>query len=210
MRRNSSGGAPIGSAQWSEQISVGGVSANPFRLTRAFNHSTFIYELSGYAITVMRRIAGLEKDGMYMVEKIKELLIKYKEIIIYLIVGVLNTIVSWGACFLVEWLLLDPDISWQNDIINTIGWVAGVLFAYPMNRKFVFESKNPKIFKEFCGFAASRLSTWLLDIVIMRITVNVLEMHYWIAKLFISSVLVMILNYVFSKVFIFKKKNTEK
>lgn len=143
-----------------------------------------------------------------MTDKIRQLLVKYREIIIYLIVGVLTTIVSWGACFIVEWLFLDPDISWQNDIINTIGWVAGVLFAYPTNRRFVFRSRNPHIMREFCGFAVSRVSTWLLDVVIMRITVNVLGLNYWIAKLFISSVLVMIANYVFSKVLVFRKKKT--
>ena len=144
-----------------------------------------------------------------MIEKCKELLIKYQEIIIYLIVGVLTTIFSWGACFVVEWLFLDPDISWQNTMINTIGWVAGVVFAYPLNRKWVFKSTNSKIMKEFAGFAASRLSTWILDIVIMWVTVNVFSMNYWIAKIFISSVLVMILNYVFSKVLVFKKKKAE-
>lgn len=140
-----------------------------------------------------------------MVTKCKELLIKYREIIIYLIVGVLTTIFSWAACFICEWLFLDPDISWQNAMTNTVGWVAGVLFAYPLNRKWVFKSKNPHIFKEFGGFAASRLSTWILDIVIMWLTVNLCNLHYWIAKICISSVLVMILNYVFSKLLIFKK-----
>ena len=141
-----------------------------------------------------------------MFAKCKELFKKYEEIIIYLIVGVLNTLVSWGACFLVEWLFLDPDITWQNAVMNTWGWVVGVCFSYPLNRKWVFKSTNPKILKEFSGFAASRLSTWILDIVIMWLTVNVLHMHYWIAKIFISAVLVMILNYVFSKLLIFKKK----
>lgn len=140
-----------------------------------------------------------------MIEFIKQLLIKYREIIVYLIVGVMTTIFSWGACFVAE-LFLDPEIAWQNGVINTIGWVAGVVFAYPLNRKWVFGSTNPNIMKEFGGFAASRLSTWILDIVIMAVTVNLLHMHYWIAKIFISAVLVMILNYVFSKLFIFKKK----
>lgn len=152
-----------------------------------------------------------------MADKIRQLLVKYKEIIVYLIVGVLTTIVSWGACFLMEWLFLGPDLMeglfldhdiswWQSAVINTVGWVAGVLFAYPINRKFVFESRNPHILREFSGFAASRISTWLLDVVIMHITVHVMGLHYWIAKLFISSVLVMIANYVFSKVFVFRKK----
>lgn len=140
-----------------------------------------------------------------MVVKCKELFKKYEEIIIYLIVGVLNTIVSWIACFIVEWLFLNPDISWQNFVLNSIGWVAGVCFGYPLNRKWVFKSSNPAVLKEFGGFAASRLSTWLLDILIMWVTVNVWSMSYWIAKICISAVLVTVLNYVFSKVFIFKK-----
>ncbi|MBQ8822461.1 MAG: GtrA family protein [Lachnospiraceae bacterium] len=141
-----------------------------------------------------------------MTEKIKALFIKYEEIIVYLIVGVLNTIVSWGACFVAE-LFLNPDISWQNDIINVIGWVAGVVFGYFANRKWVFKSTNPEILKEFTSFAGGRITTGIMDIVIMRVTVNVMHMDYWIAKIFISSVLVMISNYVLSKLFVFKKKD---
>lgn len=139
-----------------------------------------------------------------MIVKCKELLIKYREIIVYLIVGVLTTIVSWGAAFLGK-LILDTDISWQNTVNNTFSWVVGVLFAYPLNRKWVFESTNPKIMKEFLGFASSRISTLLLDVVIMWLTVNVIGMDYWIAKIFISAVLVTIANYIFSKLLIFKK-----
>ncbi len=141
-----------------------------------------------------------------MIETCKKLLIKYREIIVYLIVGVLNTIVSWLACFLVEWLFWNPEITWQNFLINSFGWIVGVCFGYPLNRKWVFKSTNPKILKEFGGFAMSRLSTWALDIVIMEIAVNVIHMNYWIAKIFISSVLVTITNYVLSKLVIFKKK----
>ena len=140
-----------------------------------------------------------------MISKIKELLIKYEEIIAYLIVGVLTTIVSWGACFVAE-LFLDPDQTVQNAIINTIGWVAGVVFGYFTNRKYVFKSTNPEMLKEFTVFAGGRVSTWILDIVIMFVTVNLIHMNYWIAKIFISSVLVMIANYVLSKLFVFKKK----
>ncbi len=152
---------------------------------------------------------------------------KYREIIIYLVVGVLTTIVSWGACFAAK-LFLDPTQELQNFIINTIGWVAGVVFAYPLNRKWVFNSKNDKIMKEFLGFATSRLSTWILDILIMWFFVNICPLNnmiikvcnrmninlvnadmdsinYWVVKILISAVLVTILNYVFSKLFIFRK-----
>lgn len=142
-----------------------------------------------------------------MIDKIKVLCKKYEEILIYLIVGVMTTVVSWGAAFLGN-LILDTDNSWwQNTINNTFSWLVGVLFAYPLNRKWVFKSTNPKIIEEFLGFAASRVSTLIMDVVIMWVTVNIIHMNYWIAKIFISSVIVTIANYVFSKLLIFKKKS---
>ena len=121
-----------------------------------------------------------------MIKKVKELWVKYEEIIAYLIVGVLTTIVSWAACFVAE-LFLDASVGWQNGVINTIGWVAGVCFGYVTNRKYVFKSTNPDILKEFTQFAGARVSTWILDIVIMYVTVNMIHMNYWIAKIFIFS-----------------------
>lgn len=139
-----------------------------------------------------------------MIDKIKKLCNKYEEILIYLIVGVITTIISWGAAFLGK-LVLNTDISWQNTLNNTFSWLVGVLVAYPMNRRWVFKSTNDKILKEFLGFAASRVSTLIMDVFIMWLTVNVIHMNYWIAKIFISSVIVTIANYVFSKLLIFKK-----
>ena len=166
-------------------------------------------------------------------EKIKELYKKYEEIIIYLIVGVLTTIVSWLACFVAKFFL-DSNISFQNFVINTISWVVGVCFAYPLNRTWVFKSKNKHIIKEFGGFAASRISTWILDVLIMWFFVNIVsfktlllkllslfniiisdvdmqdKINYWFVKIFISAVLVTLANYVFSKFLIFGKKKKKK
>ena len=144
-----------------------------------------------------------------MVEKIKALLIKYEEIIVYLVVGVLNTIVSWGACFVGELLGLDPTIEVQNGILNTIGWVVGVVFGYFANRIYVFKSTNPQILKEFIQFAGGRVSTWRMDILIMFIMVNVLNVDYWISKICVAAVLVMIANYVISKLLVFRKKKED-
>lgn len=140
-----------------------------------------------------------------MIEKCKGLLQKYREVIVYLIVGVMTTVVSWGAAYAGKWVL-DTDITWQNTVNNAFSWMVGVLFAYPLNRKWVFKSTNPQLIKEFTGFASSRITTLILDVVIMWLTVNVIGMNYWIAKIFISSVLVTIANYVFSKLLIFNKK----
>ena len=69
---------------------------------------------------------------------------KYKELVNYLIVGVLTTLVSWATYYVcVEWML-NPDIYWQLQVAVLLRWVSGVIFAYFTNRKYVFESKNTK------------------------------------------------------------------
>jgi putative flippase GtrA len=134
---------------------------------------------------------------------------KYEEILVYLVVGVLTTVVSWLACFFAEHFLLDASSTIQNFLINTIGWVVGVCFAYPLNRSWVFKSHNPQIAKEFFMFASSRVSTWVLEVFIMWLTVNIFHWSYWICKIFIAAVMVTILNYVFSKLLIFRKGKTK-
>ena len=92
-----------------------------------------------------------------MVEKIKELCKKYEEIIVYLIVGVLNTIVSWAAWFLCAYTILDAQVVWQNVVLSVISWVVGVVFGYFMNRKYVFKSTDPQILTSF--YLICRLKT---------------------------------------------------
>ena len=143
-----------------------------------------------------------------MVEKIKALLIKYREIIVYLIVGGLTTVISWGAKFLFNIIFYAGTAhptSVQNFILSVVNWVAGVAAAYPMNRRWVFQSKNPHILTELSGFVASRVATLLLDIVVMQILVR-LGMNLYAATV-ISAVLVIVGNYVFSKLFVFRKKS---
>lgn len=139
-----------------------------------------------------------------MVEKIKELCVKYEEIIVYLIVGVLNTLVSWAAFFACAYTILDAQVVWQNVVLNTISWVVGVVFGYFMNRKYVFKSKEPNIWKEFLQFSGGRVSTYILDNVMMVLMVNLLNINEAFSKIFVS-VLVMIGNYLISKWLVFKK-----
>ncbi len=140
-----------------------------------------------------------------MIGKVKALYLKHEEIINYLIVGVLNTIVSWAAWFICAYTILDAQVVWQNAALSVISWVVGVVFGYFMNRIFVFKSKEPNILKEFLQFSGGRVSTWLLDLVMMVLMVNVLRINEAFSKIFVS-VLVMIGNYVISKLFVFKKK----
>lgn len=142
-----------------------------------------------------------------MIEKIKALCIKHREILVYLIVGGLTTVVSWAAKFIWNFAFYAgtayPTVV-QNFILSVVNWVAGVAFAYPMNRRFVFQSKNPDILKEAGGFVMSRVATLILDIVMMQVLV-LLGMNVYIATVLVA-VLVIVGNYVFSKFLVFNKK----
>ena len=80
--------------------------------------------------------------------KIKELYQKYKEIINYLIFGVLTTVVSLVTYYICVFTVLDPDNAIQLQSANVISWIISVAFAYITNRKFVFESNEENKIKE--------------------------------------------------------------
>ena len=144
-----------------------------------------------------------------MIEKIKALCKKYEEIIAYLIVGGMTTVVSWAAKFLANAIFFDNTMyptPMENFILSTINWTAGVIFAYFTNRKFVFKSKAPMM-KEIPAFVLSRVFTWILDIVVMQVLTAV-NVNLIVATV-ISAVLVIVGNYIFSKLFVFKKKPEE-
>lgn len=144
-----------------------------------------------------------------MKEKIKALYSKYKEIINYLIVGVLTTIVSLIVYYVSVLTFLNPEIPYQLQIANILQWVAGVTFAYFTNRKYVFESKEKNQIKEASKFVLARLLTLVMDMFIMWLGVTILHGNDKIIKL-VSQVVITISNYVFSKLFVFKKNNSKK
>lgn len=135
-----------------------------------------------------------------------ELYRKYKEGINYLIFGGLTTLLSLVIYYALTFTILNPNNIIELQISNIISWIAGFLFAYFTNRKFVFESKNEKVSQEFFKFFLSRISTLILDMVIMLIFVTCLKVNDKIMKI-ISQVLVIVGNYVLSKCIVFKKNN---
>lgn len=135
-----------------------------------------------------------------------ELYNKHKEVLNYLVFGVLTTVLSLAIYYLLTISILDPNNAFQLQIANILSWIAGFLFAYVTNRKFVFESKNKKILHEFVMFFLSRVSTLILDMLIMFIFVTILKYNNQIMKL-ISQVLVILGNYIFSKCIVFNKKS---
>ena len=143
-----------------------------------------------------------------MIKKIKELYIKYKEIINYLIFGVLTTLVNLSIKYLLFFTVLKATNPVQQPIAIAISWIVAVLFAYFTNRKFVFESNNKNRSREFFDFILSRISTLLLEMFIMWFFVTLLKLNsdlYVIIFTLVAQVAVVIGNYIFSKLFVFKK-----
>ena len=139
-----------------------------------------------------------------MLEKILLYYKKYKEIINYLIFGVLTTIINLFSYYLLTNTILNPNQALHLQIANVISWIIAVIFAYITNRKYVFNSSNANIGKEITDFIGARVMTLLLDMVIMFIGVTLFNFNDKFIKI-LSQILIIIFNYIFSKVFVFKK-----
>ena len=137
-----------------------------------------------------------------MIAKIRALICKYWDILSYLFFGGLTTVVNYLVylpCY--NWLEISASIS------NVIAWVVAVAFAYLTNKPFVFKSHDwswKTVGPELAKFVGCRIGSGLLETAIIFISVDVLLWNGNIWKL-ITSVLVVILNYIGSKLLVFKK-----
>ena len=143
-----------------------------------------------------------------MINKLKKMYKKYKEIINYLIIGGLTTVVSLVSFYLVRILIFTKDTQLDIQISNVISWIFAVLFAFITNKKYVFESKTTgtKKIKEMIKFYLSRLTTLIIDMVTMWILTAPLNINDKVSKIIVQFIIV-VLNYVFSKLFVFKKEH---
>ncbi len=126
-----------------------------------------------------------------------------REMISYLIFGVLTTVVN----FIFYWLFTDV-LHIYYIASNVVAWIFAVIFAYITNKLYVFESKSWElklIIKEVISFGAARLFSLLFETGFLALTVEIMGVPKLIAKI-IAAVFVVIINYVASKLFIFKKK----
>lgn len=153
-----------------------------------------------------------------------------REIITYIIFGVLTTAVNLVTFYIFKKIFIS--IGWEgvfNKLLGSAGWdkalkllgsgtdyldatviawTVAVIFAFVTNKLIVFESKSWKpavAGKEFVGFIGARLFSLLVELVFMFVMVTLLKWNDFVAK-FIVQVIVVILNYVFSKLLIFKNK----
>ncbi len=129
---------------------------------------------------------------------------KYEELINYLIIGVITTIISLSVYYLCVFTILNPNNPILLQIANILSWVSGLIFAYIANRKIVFKSKEKNIAKELTKFTIGRISTLLIDMLIMFISVTLLNLNDKIMKI-ISNIVIIVLNYILSKFIVFKK-----
>ena len=136
---------------------------------------------------------------MDLIQTLFEKFVNY-ETISYLVVGVLTTIISIAAfagCY--------RKLKMSTVVSNIISWIIAVVFAYVANKIFVFQSPSWEmavVIKELIGFVSARLLTLGFDIAIIYITVDKLHWNDILCKIG-SNVVVMIVNYVASKLFIF-------
>ena len=136
-------------------------------------------------------------------EKLKALIIKYYDILVYLVFGVLTTVVNY-----IVYLPCYNVLGLSSSVSNLIAWVVAVAFAFVTNKPFVFRSHDwsaKTLVPELTRFIGTRLGSGGLETLILLIFVDWLGMNGNIWKL-ITSVLVVVLNYIGSKLLVFRKK----
>lgn len=134
-----------------------------------------------------------------MLNKVKNIYNGYKEIINYLIFGVLTTLVS-----IITYAIFTRLFNINYNISNVLSWLLAVSFAYITNKNYVFNSKDKNIIKSIFKFFTSRITTLIIEIIFMFIMVDVLKFDDMICKIIVQFI-VIILNYIFSKLFVFNK-----
>ena len=121
-----------------------------------------------------------------------------REVFFYLVFGVLTTVVN-----IISFAILSRMFGIGTVVSNVIAWFLSVLFAYVTNRRWVFLSTGGNVFREMLVFFSGRLCTGVLDTLVMFITVDLLGWNDLMMKI-LSNIIVIILNYIISKFFVFK------
>lgn len=139
-----------------------------------------------------------------MIEKLRGLFYKYYDLIAYLFFGVLTTVVNY-----IVYLPCYNVLGLSASVSNVIAWVAAVAFAYLTNKPFVFKSHDwsaKTVIPELTKFVGCRVASGVAETAILFVTVDLLSWNGNIWKL-VTSVLVVILNYIGSKLLVFRKDN---
>ena len=145
-----------------------------------------------------------------MKELVKKVL--NKEVILYLVFGVLTTVVSLGSKWLLLFTIFDKENPIQVQISIIISWTLACIFAYVTNRIWVFKSKSDKIWVELIKFFNARIATLGLEMLLTYIFITALGFNsdMWVIIWTLAiQVIVVISNYFLSKIFVFKDKKNK-
>ena len=137
-----------------------------------------------------------------MIEKIKSVFAKHRELILYVIFGGLTTAVDWCISFLLYAASVNVHVA------DVIAWCAAVLFAFVTNRALVFQSSETRaigVLRELFTFAGGRVFTLLLQELIVLVFYDLMGWNAYAVKI-MAAVLVIVLNYFISKLLVFRKK----
>ena len=137
-----------------------------------------------------------------MREKLRNLLKKHWDLVLYLVFGVLTTAVDYLVYF-----LLSHCTGLLASVCNVLAWVAAVAFAYVTNKPFVFKSRDwsaSAVLPELGKFVGSRAMSGVLQTLLILLTADILGFNGDIMKI-ATSVIVIVLNYITSKMFVFRK-----
>lgn len=146
---------------------------------------------------LMKKIVGI------LPEKLQKLYYRFESAILYIFFGGLTTVVSISVQYISAWL------GGSTAFNTTLSWICAVTFAFFVNKICVFKSvtSSPKEFiREMLQFFGARLVSYFLELGFMVLTVDVLHFNEYIMKL-IAQIFVMVINYLFSKLVIFRKKD---
>ena len=134
---------------------------------------------------------------------------KHREIIAYVICGGATTLVSLVTYYLFAEFIFNVNNAFELQLTNVLSWIISVAFAFVTNRIFVFHSKaSPQ--KEFFKFYIARIGTLLIDMLLMYLFVTLASFDDMVVKTIVQ-IVVIVLNYVFGKMLVFKgEKQNEK
>ncbi len=121
-----------------------------------------------------------------------------RELILYVVFGAFTFFVN-----LISYFFFANMLGINYLISNAIAWFLSVLFAYITNRIWVFESKSPNILKEMSLFFGGRIFSGVVDMLLMYTFIDLLVLDSSISKIIVQ-IIVIILNYIFSKLIVFK------
>ena len=130
-----------------------------------------------------------------------------KETILYLVFGILTTAINIAVCG-----LLSDILKWDIYLSNTIAWILSVIFAFVTNKIIVFNRKSTDkkvLLKETVFFLIARLISLGFDMLVVWLMADLWGINVWVVKI-ISNIIVIIMNYIFSKLFIFNNKQHTK